>query len=191
MARNKAVFLDRDGTINQEVEYLRDIKDLVLIEGAAQGIKLLNEHGFKVVVVTNQSGVARGFFDENFVDMIHQEISRRLTLCGARVDRWYYCPHHPTCGRGDYRRDCLCRKPSIGMMQDAARDLDIDLASSYVIGDSARDIEMALNAGSKPVLVRTGYGSETLLDMPEEMAQGLEYVARDLLDACSWICRSL
>ncbi len=191
MAGKRTVFLDRDGTIIKEVEYLRNMDDLDLIKGAARGIRLLNQHGFRVVVVTNQSGVARGFFDENFVAEVHREITRRLDSRGAKVDRWYYCPHHPTEGKGRYLRDCSCRKPATGMLEKAARDLDIDLAFSYVVGDSERDMLLALNAGSVPVLVKTGYGRRSLTAMSEDMLQRLGYVAADLLDACGWICGSL
>ncbi len=190
MKGKRAVFLDRDGTINEEVNYLRRLEDLNLIPGVPEGIRLLNEYGFKVVVVTNQSGIAREYFDEDFLAKVHREIEEQLESYGARVDAWYYCPHHPAAGRGGYRRECQCRKPATGMVEEAARELGIDLADSFVVGDSAKDIELALNAGAKPVLVLTGYGQDTLSMLPDGKLRRISYVARDLLDACKWICKS-
>lgn len=185
--RNRAVFLDRDGTINEEVCYLRRIEDLKLLPGVPEGIRMLNEHGFKVVVVTNQSGVARGYFDEAFLARLHEEMDRLIASRGGRVDAWYYCPHHPVRGRGKYLRACSCRKPSTGMLEEAARDLALDLSRSFVVGDGAVDVELALNAGARPVVVLTGYGRKTLSDLPEGRRRLISYVAADLLDACEWI----
>ena len=185
----KAVFLDRDGTINEEVGYLRRMDDLALIEGASSGIRLLNEYGYKVVVITNQSGVARGFFDEIFVRKVHEEMARRLSKSNAYVDRWYYCPHHPTEGRGEYRIECDCRKPSTGMVELAGRELDIVLEESFVVGDSMRDMELAWRVGARPVLVLTGYGKTTLSQMSsEEQKEKPAHIASNIYDACRWIC---
>ena len=183
MKRVNAVFLDRDGTINEEVEYLSRLEDLRLFPNTGEAIGLINRSGMKAVVVTNQSGVARGFFDEAFLELLHDRISDMLAEKGAHIDRFYYCPHHPTEGRGKYRRDCYCRKPKPGMFQEAARDLHIDLASSYMIGDNQTDMEAALNAGVRGILVRTGYGKTA--DRPEHAS----YRASDILDAVQWILR--
>lgn len=184
----RAVFLDRDGTINEEVGYMRRMEDLVLIEGAGSGICLLNEYGYKVVVITNQSGVARGFFDEIFVRKIHEEMARRLSKSSAYVDRWYYCPHHPTEGKGEYRVECGCRKPFPGMVDLAIKELGIVPEESFVVGDSIRDLEIAWRVGAKPVLVLTGYGKETLSQLLPDQKERLPHIASDLFDACIWIC---
>jgi D-glycero-D-manno-heptose 1,7-bisphosphate phosphatase len=188
MSPNRAVFLDRDGTLNEEVGYLCRIEDLVLIQGAGRAVGRLNRCGYKTVVVTNQSGVARGFFDEAFVGAVHQEISRRMGEGGGRVDGWYYCPHHPTEGLGPYRVACNCRKPSPGMIDQASRELGILIAESFVVGDSLRDIDLALNVGAMPILVLTGYGNETLSRLAPEQKARLAYIAPDLPGACKWIC---
>ncbi|MEF3167824.1 MAG: HAD family hydrolase [Deltaproteobacteria bacterium] len=182
----RAVFLDRDGTINEEVGYLRSLDDLVLIEGAAEGIRLLNGLGLLVVVATNQSGVARGYFDESFVFRVHAEIDRRLAQEGARVDAWYVCPHHPTEGRDAYRISCGCRKPAPGLLLRAGKDLGIDLARSWFVGDTAMDMECASAAGTKGILVLTGKGQLALSQIEGRNACP-EFVAPDLFSACKWI----
>lgn len=154
----RAVFLDRDGTINQEKDYLYRVEDFEFVPGAPEAIRLLNDAGVLVVVVTNQSGVARGYYTEEDVESLHRHIARELEVFGARVDAWLYCPHHPD-GKGSYSLPCRCRKPLPGMLLDAARRLDIDLESSVMIGDKRADIEAATAAGCRPILVRSGYGA--------------------------------
>ncbi len=182
-----AVFLDRDGTINQEVEYLDNLGDLKLIKGSAQGIGMLNRAGFPVIVITNQSGVARGFFPEEFVNHVHAALSRMLRQEGARVEGWYFCPHHPEAGNPPYRRLCSCRKPGTAMVKKAAGDLDIDLGMSWLVGDSFSDLQTAWNAGMKSILVLTGHGRRTVASLGLRDRERIEYVAQDLLDACKWI----
>jgi D-glycero-D-manno-heptose 1,7-bisphosphate phosphatase len=185
----RAVFLDRDGTVNREVSYLRRMEDLRLLPGVRSGIRLLNNRGIPVVVVTNQSGIARGYFEEAFVERVHCEIARRLARGdGARVDAWYYCPHHPTAGRGPYTRPCDCRKPAPGLILRACRELGVDAAASVVVGDSLRDLELAWNVGATAVLVETGYGREVMERLTRDQRNGVAHVARDLLRACEWIC---
>jgi len=188
MKFRRAVFLDRDGTINKEVGYLCRMEDLILIERAGSGIRLLNESGYKVAVITNQSGVARGLFDEIHVREVHEEMARRLSKSGAYVDRWYYCPHHPTEGKGGYKVECGCRKPFPGMIDLAARELGVIPEESFVVGDSLRDLEIAWRVGAKPVLVLTGYGKKTLSRLLPYQKERLPHVASDLFDACTWIC---
>ena len=139
---NKAVFIDRDGTIAKDVPYCSRPEDFELLPGAVEGIRLLNEHGFKVVVVTNQSGIARGYFTEQTLARIHDKMRGDLAEYNARIDAIYYCPHHPD-------DNCDCRKPQPKMAFQAALDLGIDLKQSYVIGDSDVDVEMARRAGCK------------------------------------------
>ena len=185
---HKAVFLDRDGTINKEIGYLSRIEDIVLIDKAGAAIRLLNQYGYKVVVVTNQSGVARGLYGEKDVCAVHEEITRRLLNEGAVIDRWYHCPHHPTEGKGVLRLECRCRKPLPGMLEMAKTDLNVALTGSFVIGDSIRDMELAWNAGANAVLVLTGYGEETMGLLTRKQMAGIAHVAVDIFDACKWIC---
>ncbi len=184
----RAVFLDRDGTINEEVNYLQAIDDLRIINGACSGIKRLNDAGFLVIVVTNQSGVARGLFDEEFLDVLHREMLNRLDRCGARIDAFYYCPHHPSEGQGIYRTDCRCRKPSTGLIERACADFSIDVNRSFVVGDAQRDMRLAWNVGAGSVLVLTGYGTDSLRGLPISERQRIDYVAADLGEAARWIC---
>ncbi|MBW6485770.1 MAG: HAD family hydrolase [Syntrophobacterales bacterium] len=187
-----AVFLDRDGTINEEVGYLDRPEKLCLIPGAAWAIRLINESGLKAIVVTNQSGVARGLFDEATVLEIHQKLQKNLKEQGAWIDRFYYCPHHPTDGLGDYLQDCPCRKPAPGMLLRAAEELALSLNDSYIIGDTLRDIEAGGRAGVPGVLVQTGYGAESaaaLAGFDREKAGVCHpvYVAKTLEEAVRWI----
>jgi len=158
-ALKKAVFLDRDGTVNVEKNYLVDPAQLELIPGAAEAIASLKAAGFLVVVVTNQSGVARGYFGPESVHRLHDALQERLASRGARIDAFYLCPHHPTSGKGEYLRDCDCRKGKPGMLLQAARDLDIDLRASFMVGDKLADLEAGLAAGCRALMVRTGYGA--------------------------------
>ena len=167
--RQAAVFLDRDGTINEEVGYLDRIEKLRLIPGAAEAIRLINESGMKAIVVTNQSGVARGMFDEDFVHQVNTRLREMLRAEGAAIDGLYFCPHHPTEGLGDYLRTCDCRKPAPGLLLRAAEELRLDLARSYMVGDTLKDIEAGVRAGAQGILVRTGYGEEAAAELvPDE-----------------------
>ena len=152
------VFIDRDGTLNEERDFLRKPEDLQLIRGAAGAISTLNRLGTLTCVISNQSGVARGFFSEADVALVHQALQRELLAEGARLDRIYYCPHHPTEGIPPYRVDCECRKPKPGMLKAAERDLNIDLSRSYVIGDKLDDISAGIAVNATTILVLTGYG---------------------------------
>ncbi len=178
MAR-PAVFLDRDGTLNEEVRYLDRSDNLQLLPGAVQAVRLLNERGWRVVVVTNQSGVARGYFTENDLSVIHERLKRDLAQGGAYLDGIRYCPHHPDAG-------CLCRKPGVALFLDAAQQLDIDLAASYLVGDKLTDLLPARRLGARTVLVLTGYGDA---ELSAARTAGFEpdYVAAGLLEAAQWI----
>lgn len=155
----RAVFLDRDGTINVEKDYLYLVQDFEFIPGATEAIKLLNDAGYFLVVVTNQSGIARGYYTEEDVELLHRHINAELNKFGARIDIWLFCPHHPD-GRGSYALPCDCRKPLPGMLTEAARRYDIDLGSSIMIGDKIADIGAGKAAGCRTILVRTGYGAD-------------------------------
>ncbi len=185
MAR-PAVFLDRDGTIVREVEYLREPSQLRLLPGAAAAIRRLNEAGIPVVVVTNQSGIARGMFTEDDLQAVHDELRRRLAARGARLDAVYYCPHHPEATVKEYRKRCRCRKPAPGLLLRAARELDLDLKRSFAVGDSARDAEAGRRAGCRTVLVRTGYGAETEKECGQTCADA---IVDDLSAAVDWVLK--
>ena len=190
MKKNIAVFLDRDGTINEEVGYLDSLDKFKIIPSAYEAIRLINESGMKAVVISNQAGVARGLFTEDFVKITHEHLQTALRQEGAYIDNFYYCPHHPTEGIEPYRQVCNCRKPAPGMLLQAAQDLNIDLTRSYLVGDRFRDMEAAKKVGVKGVLVKTGYGQELLQDDGPDKATAEskpDYIAADILEAVRWI----
>lgn len=157
----KAVFLDRDGTINEEKNYLHRVEDFSFIPGVPQAIRRLNQAGYLVVVVTNQSGVARGFFELADVHKLHEHVNCLLAYDQAHVDAFFICPHHPEAGEGIWRQRCDCRKGAPGLLLQAARQMHIDLSRSFMVGDKDADMEAGLNAGCTPLLVLTGYGANT------------------------------
>ena len=167
MGKRKAVFLDRDGTINVEVQYLSKVEDFQFIPGVPWALKRLKDAGFLLVVVTNQSGIGRGLYDEAALESIHDHMHADLANFGAAIDACYFCPHHPEHATGDYLKECGCRKPLPGMLQQAAQDLDIDLAASFMIGDKLADVEAGINAGCTPLMVLTGYGSSHADRLPQ------------------------
>ncbi len=159
--KNKAVFLDRDGTIIREGEYLADPAGVEILKGAASGIKALRQAGFIVIVATNQSGVARGFFTEQDMQRVNERMQELLAAEGAELDGIYYCPHYPEGKVREYVQVCYCRKPGPDMLFTAAQERNIDLFKSWVIGDKATDIEFGFKQGLRTILVLTGYGRET------------------------------
>lgn len=191
-----AIFIDRDGTINEDRGYLSKPDELILYPWSGEAIRLVNESEFKAIVVTNQSGVARGFYSEETLDLIHNRLLDELRLRRARLDAIYYCPHHPRIGDDRYRKECECRKPRPAMLLRAASEHAIDLARSYVIGDKASDISLAEGVGARSALVLTGYGEQTLARIRRE-SEGRdlprcspEIVADNLLDAVKQILDS-
>jgi D-glycero-D-manno-heptose 1,7-bisphosphate phosphatase len=192
MKEKTAIFLDRDGTINDEVGYLDSADKLRIIPAAFEAVRLINASGMKAVVISNQAGVAKGLFTEEFVRKINGQIQSALLAQGALIDRFYFCPHHPTEGIDPYRLICDCRKPEPGLLHQAAVDLNLDLARSYVIGDRLRDVETAHRAGAKGVLVMTGYGQDLIQEAGPDRANELnqpDYVAQDILEAVHWILK--
>lgn len=157
---NKAVFLDRDGVINREVDVLRNLKQLRLLSGVARAIRELNKLGFLIIVVTNQPVIARGWLTEEEVDAIHNVLIKRLVQKGARIDAIYYCPHHPNANLKKYRRRCQCRKPNIGLIKKAVEKFEINVKISFMIGDSTGDILTGKRAGLQTILVETGYAGK-------------------------------
>ncbi len=175
-----AIFLDRDGTINLEVNYLSSPDRLRLIDGAAEAINHFRAAGYVIIVVTNQSGVARGYFSAQTLEAIHEQLHAQLARHGARVDGVYTCPHHPD-------EACDCRKPNTRLFLQAAREHNIDLSKSFVIGDKETDILAAKNLNIPGILVRTGFGAEHSTRIAQWHGYQPAYVADDLLDAAQWL----
>ena len=181
-----AVFLDRDGTINVEKEYLHRIEDFEFIPGAPEAIKRLKDAGYLVFVVTNQSGVARGFYSLDDVDALHEHIQKELSYHETSLDGFYVCPHHPTAGKGDYLADCDCRKGRPGMLLKAAKEFNIKLVDSYIVGDKQSDIDAGMVVGCRTILVLTGYGAQTAenldrdeLPVVEDLGKAVELILKN------------
>lgn len=179
MRNDCAVFIDRDGTINVDVDFLSRPDQLQLIPRSAEAVRALNDLGIPVVVITNQSGIARGLFTEQDLALVHAELDRRLAEHGASVLAYQYCPHHPRDGVGAYRTECRCRKPGTGMLDDAAATYGFDLRRSFVVGDKAIDVEAGRAAGAFSVQVATGYGERE----KESGARFRDHFAPDLFAA--------
>ncbi len=188
MVQRPAVFLDRDGTLLEEAGYLDRLERLVFFPYSVDAVRLLNRAGFVVVVVTNQAGIARGIFKESFVAAAHGHISERLSLGGARIDAFYYCPHHPEAVVEALRQDCGCRKPRPGMFTRAAEELGLDLGRSFVVGDRWHDLEAGQRVGARGILVRTGYGRTEEASPKAGLVP--EAVVDNVMEAVSWILRA-
>ncbi|UCD70771.1 MAG: HAD family hydrolase [Syntrophobacterales bacterium] len=184
---SRAVFIDRDGTINEEMGYINHVDRFTLLPRTAKAIRLINANGLKAVVVTNQSGVARGMFPESLVGAIHQRMEELLRADGAHIDGIYYCPHHPDFGTPEYRKRCHCRKPATGMIERACSELGIDPKRSYMIGDRIIDVEFGHKIGTKGILVLTGYGKGELTYCNGQWKEKPDFIAQDLYDAVRWI----
>ena len=183
----RAVFLDRDGTVADEVGYVNHASRIRLLSGSAEAVKRVREAGFLAVVVTNQAGVARDYFEEFVVHQANRRLVELLEREGAALDGIYYCPHHPREGAPPYRQDCQCRKPRPGMLLQAAVDLGIDLTRSYMVGDGLVDVGAARAAGVLPVMVLTGYGRGHLEHRRSRWTVEPEHIAEDLSAAVDWI----
>lgn len=180
----RAIFIDRDGTLNEEVGYVRELSQFRLYEFAVESVRLINDAGWLAVVLTNQSGIARGLLTEEFLTELHRRMNTELALNGARLDAIYYCPHHAEFGSPPYLLDCDCRKPKPGLLLRAAADFDLELSQCVVIGDRLRDVETAQAVGARGVLVLTGYGREEL-ETPSTVYP--DHVAKNLLEAVQWV----
>jgi D-glycero-D-manno-heptose 1,7-bisphosphate phosphatase len=182
----RAVFLDRDGTINVDVGFPSRWDQITIYPYAFEAVRRLKAAGFLAVVVTNQSGIARGFLTEADLAGIHGRMAGEFARRGAPLDAFYHCPHFPAAEIAAYRLECDCRKPKPGMGHRAAAELGIDLARSYMVGDKADDVLFGMNIGATPVLVRTGYGP---LAEPKLAALGVRpaFVAADLAAVADWI----
>jgi len=185
---SRAVFLDRDGTLIEEVGYLDRVERVDLYPWAIDAVRALNRAGMRVVMVTNQSGVARGFFSEAVVEQVHRHIADLLEAGGAHIDAYYYCPHHPDGKVRQYAQACDCRKPGRGLVDRAVREFGIDPAASFVVGDRWLDVALARAVGGRGVLVRTGYGATEETRPPEGLRA--DAIADNLIGAVSWILRN-
>lgn len=183
---NPTVFLDRDGTINEDVGYLNALDRLVFIPGALDAIRLLARAGYQIAIVTNQAGVALGMIEEAVLDALHARIDERIRAAGGRVDGWFVCPHHASATVEKFRRDCDCRKPKAGLFDQACSALPVDRARSFYIGDKASDMGAAEAAGLRGILVRTGYGEGELARLNGRVP-GAALVAANLAEAASRI----
>jgi D-glycero-D-manno-heptose 1,7-bisphosphate phosphatase len=180
-----AVFLDRDGTLIEEVGYLDRVERVDLYPWTIDAVRALNRAGMRVVLVSNQSGVARGFFTEAVVDDVHRHLASLLAAGGAHIDAYYYCPHHPDGKVPQYALACECRKPQRGLVDRAVRELDVDPERSYVVGDRWLDVALARAVGAKGILVRTGYGATEEMRPPEGLRA--DAIADNLIGATSWV----
>jgi D-glycero-D-manno-heptose 1,7-bisphosphate phosphatase len=180
------VFLDRDGTINEDVGYLNALDRLVFIPGALDAIRLLTRAGYQIAIVTNQAGVALGMIEEHVLDALHARIDARVTLAGGRIDGWFVCPHSKSAKVAKFLLDCDCRKPKAGLFDQACKALPVDKSRSFYIGDKASDMGAARNAGVAGILVRTGYGEGELAKFDGQVP-GANLVAANLAEAVSRI----
>jgi D-glycero-D-manno-heptose 1,7-bisphosphate phosphatase len=185
--KRPALFMDRDGTISEEVGYVNHPARFRLFPYTAAAIKLLNENGWLAIVVTNQAGVARGYFSEDVIIQIHEQMQRDLQNASAKLDAIYYCAHHPSVGEPPYRLDCDCRKPRTGLIDRAAADFQIDLGRSWMVGDRYGDVELARNAGLHSAFVLSGYGRGEWEFQRGSWQIEPELVAEDLLEAVKTI----
>lgn len=186
--KKRAVFLDRDGTINKDVGYPNSYSMVEIFPYSFEAVRKINAAGLLAVIVTNQSGIGRGFIEEKNLYDIHRKMIFDFAQQNARFDGIYYCPHYEHSDSPEYRKDCSCRKPGVGMAQQAVRDLNIDTTKSYMIGDKVEDILFGLNIRANPILVLTGFGPKSLPRLKERGIVPV-HVARNLLDAVDWIIR--
>lgn len=186
------VLLDRDGTVSCEKGYINHVDRFALYPKTAKAIRLLNDANIPVVLITNQAGVARGYFPFEVVDLVHQKMNQLLLDEGnAKLDGIYYCPHHKDGIVEPYNISCDCRKPNTGLVERAALDLDIDLSSSFMVGDKISDVELAKNVGASGILVKTGYGRGELEYFQDRWTVQPDYIAEDLYEAVKWILNKM
>jgi D-glycero-D-manno-heptose 1,7-bisphosphate phosphatase len=183
----RAVFIDRDGTISEEVGYINHPSRFRLFPYAAEAIQHLNDNGWLAILVTNQAGVARGYFSEQMIQTVHAAMTADLEMNGAKLDAIYYCAHHPSVGEPPYRLDCDCRKPKHGLITQATQDFDIDISNSWMVGDRYSDLELARNAGLKSAFVLSGYGRGEWEYQRASWNGDPDLVAENLLEAVQLI----
>jgi D-glycero-D-manno-heptose 1,7-bisphosphate phosphatase len=189
--KRRAVFLDRDGTVADEVGYVNHLSRFRLYPWTAEAIRRIHAARLAAVVISNQAGVARGYFDEELVKRVNEKMQQELETAGARLDGAYYCPHHPDVGEPPYRQRCRCRKPLPGLIEQAVSDLSLELEGSVVIGDRYMDVEMGHRLGLRAALVLTGYGRGEYEYQREGWPRPPDWVAENLLEAVEKILPSL
>jgi len=187
MLHNKAIFLDRDGTINEEMGYINHVERFKVFDFVPESIRIFKKLGFKIIVVTNQSGIARGYFSESLLNEIHNKLLAQMDNKHASIDDIFYCPHHPTEGRLPYRMDCECRKPKPGMILKAAEKWQLDLTQSFMISDRYKDILFAEKLKIRTALVLTGYGLGEYTYKRGEWLYRPEFIGDNLLDVARQI----
>ena len=188
--KRRAVFMDRDGTISEEIGYVNHPSRYRVFPYSAEAVRRLNEAGWLAILVTNQAGVARGYFTEDLIGAVHGVLTEELGKEGARLDAIYYCAHHPTVGVEPYRLDCDCRKPRPGLIRRAVEEFDIDAGESWMVGDRYSDIELAHNAGVRSAFVLSGYGRGEWEYQRAAWKHQPDLVAEDLLEAVEKIVSS-
>jgi D-glycero-D-manno-heptose 1,7-bisphosphate phosphatase len=183
------IFLDRDGTINEEVHYLHRPEDLKILPGVPQAIRRFREAGYLVVVITNQAGIGRGYYTEKDLELLNRYLNQVLAEEQAHIDGFYFCPHHPEHGIGKYKKACRCRKPDIGMFEQAEKDFPVDKSRSYMIGDKLIDTQAGHNFGIRSVLVGTGYGAGLFKNQwdSQPVTADYDHYAENLMAAADWI----
>jgi len=186
----QAIFMDRDGTLIEEITYLNHFDQVKIYPEALRAVSQINQSGSLAVIATNQSAVARGLLSENDLEKIHNLINLEFQKYGAHIDAFYYCPHHPKAGNGSYTKTCDCRKPKPGMLLRAAHELDIQLNKSYMLGDKLDDVETGKRAGCQSILVKTGYGNEATSLYNKEISSPLRqptYISENILEGVKCI----
>ena len=185
--KRPAVFIDRDGTVNEQMGYVNHISRFVLLPGVAKAIRLLNNHQYLAIIVSNQSGVARGYYPIGLVDEVHAHMEALMEKEDAFIDGIFFCPHYKKGNVPEYSVECDCRKPGTGLIEKAKEAFEIDMDNSYVIGDRSSDIELALRLEVKGILVTTGYGQGDLEYVFPRLSFRPAHIAKDLLHAVQWI----
>ena len=183
--------MDRDGTMTIEGGYINHPSRLKLISGTAEAVKLCNDNGLLAVVTTNQAGVARGYFTEDLIHVVHDRLRSMIAKKGGQLDAVYYCPHHPREGKPPYQSDCNCRKPRPGMIEQAAKELPVDLSRSYMVGDKISDSEFGHRLGLRTVMVMTGYGRGEYQYQRQDWSDTPDFIAKNLKHAVEWIIEDL
>lgn len=185
--KRPAVFIDRDGTINEQMGYINHLSRFHLIPGVADAIRLLNKNDFLAIIITNQSGVARGYFTMELLYEVHSLMIETLRRDGANIDAVFFCPHYPGGKVPEYSHECDCRKPRTGLIDQARDAFNIDMSRSYLVGDHTTDLELAHHCNLEGIMVRTGYGMGEISYILQQISIKPCYIAEDLLDAVKWI----
>lgn len=192
MEKMPVVFIDRDGTLNKEAGYINHLDNFKLYRFSYHAVRLLNLYQIKVIVITNQAGVGRGYFTEDFLKKIHKKMTKQLWENGACIDGLYYCPHHPSSKVREYAIDCNCRKPKTGLIENALKDTasKADMEKMYFIGDKFTDVKTGQNSGCKTAMVKTGYGKGEL-DSQNHQSPVPDKISDNLLTGVLWILSDL